>query len=177
MRWLDDITKLNVHESEQTLGNSEGQGSLPRCSTGGCRVGHDLATEQQIKVILCVFFRNSKDINWMPLTLHLGTGVLTWFGCLKAPQIRGGMGNTPGLLQLLRGAEMGTQRQVRVAPSGTEPMEPGRGLRGALAARLPGVDRDPQEHTQSRALGRVLQEGLQQCGYSREIGAQSTTMV
>ena len=89
------MSKLNVHESEQTLGNSEGQGSLPCCSTWGCRVGHDLVTEQQIKVILCVFFRNRKDINWMPLTLHLGTGVLTWFGCLKAPQIRGGNGKHP----------------------------------------------------------------------------------
>ena len=50
-----------------------------------------------------------------------------------ATQMRGSRGNTPGLLQLPRGAEMGTQRQVRVAPSGAEAMEPGRGLRRALA--------------------------------------------
>ena len=49
-----------------------------------------------------------------------------------ATQMRGRRGNTPGLLQLPRGAEMGTQRQVRVAPSGAEAMEPGRGLRRAL---------------------------------------------
>ena len=35
------------HEFGQTLGDSEGQGSLVCCSPWGCRVGHDLATEQQ----------------------------------------------------------------------------------------------------------------------------------
>ena len=39
--------QLNGHESEQTLGDSEGQGSLARCSLWGHRVGHDLTTEQQ----------------------------------------------------------------------------------------------------------------------------------
>ena len=37
---------LNGHEFEQTLGDSEGQGSLTCCSLWGCRVWHDLATEQ-----------------------------------------------------------------------------------------------------------------------------------
>ena len=37
---------LNGRESEQILGDSEGQGSLECCSLGGHRVGHDLATEQ-----------------------------------------------------------------------------------------------------------------------------------
>jgi len=37
----------NGHEFEQTLVNSEGQGSLGCYSPWGCRVGHDLATEQQ----------------------------------------------------------------------------------------------------------------------------------
>ena len=41
--------QLNGHESEQTLGDSEGQGSLAGCSSWGCRVGHDLQTEQQHK--------------------------------------------------------------------------------------------------------------------------------
>ena len=36
---------LNGHESEQTLGDSEGQGSLQ--SMGSQRVRHDLVTEQQ----------------------------------------------------------------------------------------------------------------------------------
>ena len=38
--------QLNGHEFEQTLGESEGQGSLVCCSSWGCRVGCDLATEQ-----------------------------------------------------------------------------------------------------------------------------------
>ena len=33
--------QFNGHESEQTLGDSEGQGSLACCSLWGCRVGHD----------------------------------------------------------------------------------------------------------------------------------------
>ena len=41
--------QLDAHEFEQTLGDSEGQGSLA-CrmkSMGPHRAGHDLATEQQ----------------------------------------------------------------------------------------------------------------------------------
>ena len=38
--------RLNGHESEQTPGDSEGQGSLQ--SMGLQRVGHKLATEQQV---------------------------------------------------------------------------------------------------------------------------------
>ena len=39
--------RLHGHEFEQTLGDSEGQGSLACCSPWGCRVRYDLATEQQ----------------------------------------------------------------------------------------------------------------------------------
>ena len=38
MRWLDGITDMMIimtHESEQTLGDSEGQGSLACCSPWG----------------------------------------------------------------------------------------------------------------------------------------------
>ena len=38
---------LNAHKSEQTVEESEGQGSLVCCSSWGCRVRHDLATEQR----------------------------------------------------------------------------------------------------------------------------------
>ena len=38
-----------VRESEQTPGDSEGQGSLACCSPWSDRVIHDLATEQQQK--------------------------------------------------------------------------------------------------------------------------------
>ena len=48
MRWLDGITDSVDMSSEQTLGDSEGQGSLACCKSMGLqRVGHDLATEQQ----------------------------------------------------------------------------------------------------------------------------------
>ena len=39
--------RFNGHEFEQTLGDSEGQGSLACCSSRGHRVVHDLVTEQQ----------------------------------------------------------------------------------------------------------------------------------
>ena len=39
--------QLNGSESEQTPGDSEGQGNLVCCSPWGHRVGHDLTTEQQ----------------------------------------------------------------------------------------------------------------------------------
>jgi len=38
MRWLDgSIHSVNGHESEQTLGDNEGQGSLGCCSPWGCK--------------------------------------------------------------------------------------------------------------------------------------------
>ena len=37
MRWLDGITDLNGHEFEETLGDSEGQGSLACCRPRGCK--------------------------------------------------------------------------------------------------------------------------------------------
>ena len=40
---------LNGHEFEQTMGDSEGQGSLECCSSWGHRVRHNLATEQQVR--------------------------------------------------------------------------------------------------------------------------------
>ena len=40
--------RLNGCEFEQTPGDGEGQGSLARCSSWGCRAGHDLVPEQQM---------------------------------------------------------------------------------------------------------------------------------
>ena len=37
MRWLDGITNSMGHEFEQTLGDSEGQGSLACCSAWSCK--------------------------------------------------------------------------------------------------------------------------------------------
>ena len=39
--------QLNGRESEQTLGNGDGQGSLACCSPWSGRVRHNLVTEQQ----------------------------------------------------------------------------------------------------------------------------------
>ena len=39
---------------EQTLVDSEGQGSLVCCSSWGCRVGHNSATKQQYQSIECI---------------------------------------------------------------------------------------------------------------------------
>ena len=39
--------QLKGHEFDQTVGDSEGQGSLACCSPWGHRVRHNLATEQQ----------------------------------------------------------------------------------------------------------------------------------
>ena len=47
--------QLNGHETEQTLGVGEGQGSLACCSLWGHRVRHDLVTEQQYHVFLYPF--------------------------------------------------------------------------------------------------------------------------
>ena len=45
--------RLNGREFEQTPGDGEGQGSLLCSSPWGCRVRHDLATEQQH--IICMY--------------------------------------------------------------------------------------------------------------------------
>ena len=47
--------QLNGHETEQTLGVGEGQGSLACCSVWGHRVRHDLVAEQQYHVFLYPF--------------------------------------------------------------------------------------------------------------------------
>ena len=45
--------QLSEHEFEQTPGDSEGQRNLAYCSPWGCkRVRHDLATEQEQKILL-----------------------------------------------------------------------------------------------------------------------------
>ena len=46
--------RLNGHEFEQTLGDSEGQGSLICCNPRGCKKLDMRATKQQQQVILAL---------------------------------------------------------------------------------------------------------------------------
>ena len=64
MRWLDGITD-SMDMSEQTLGDSEGQGSLCAAVYGSQRVGHDLATEQkQLPLSLSLSVSQLNRIRW-----------------------------------------------------------------------------------------------------------------
>ena len=54
---------VNEHEFEQTLAESEGQGSLVCCSPWGHRIGHDLATEQYTSPhFLCFSYTEGHNI-------------------------------------------------------------------------------------------------------------------
>ena len=66
MRWLDSKHRLTGHESEQTLGDSEGQGSLACCSPWGPKESD--ATEQL----------NNKGLSCGRQVLHWGMGALSW---------------------------------------------------------------------------------------------------
>ena len=50
--------RLNGHESKQTLGDGEEQGSLACCSPWGYKVGYDRVTEQQIQT------KGEEDNKW-----------------------------------------------------------------------------------------------------------------
>ena len=57
--------QLNGHESEQTLGDTEGQGGLACCSPWGCKESrHDLATEQQREMVfkMIAFMKQKQDV-------------------------------------------------------------------------------------------------------------------
>ena len=53
MRWLDSITSLTGPEFEQTLGDSEGQGSLACCSPWGCK---ELDTTEQQQLYIYIIY-------------------------------------------------------------------------------------------------------------------------
>ena len=57
--------QINAHESEQTPGDSEGQGSLACCTSQGCRVGHDVVAEQVwVKHWKTAFLRLGGWMSW-----------------------------------------------------------------------------------------------------------------
>ena len=72
MRQLDGITD-SMDESEQTLGDSEGQGSLACCSPWGCKVqdmtqrlnNKDLPISMVALLILLYFFKISFMITFL----------------------------------------------------------------------------------------------------------------
>ena len=70
---------LNGHEFEQALGDSEGQGGLSHSSLWGCRVRHDLVTEQQ-KLILK---DHSKAEWWSSLITLLTLGQRSHSYCIE----------------------------------------------------------------------------------------------
>ena len=49
MRWLDGVTEISGHDSEQTPGDSEREGSLVCCSSWSCRVENNSETENNNK--------------------------------------------------------------------------------------------------------------------------------
>ena len=78
MKWLDGI---NDSMDEQTLGDSEGQGSLACSTWGSQKVRHDLATEQQKYV--CIG-ENSIYGVWYSLRLQASTeGLRTYTPCIR----------------------------------------------------------------------------------------------
>ena len=63
MRWLDgNHLKLDGHEFKQTLGDSEGQGSLACCSSSGCRA--DMTKRLNNKAIPEIMFKESMNLQW-----------------------------------------------------------------------------------------------------------------
>ena len=70
---------LHGHESEQTQGDSEGQGSLTCCSSSGRRVGHDLVTEQHKKDPESQNQRveSGKGMKYYPTLPHISPGFLS----------------------------------------------------------------------------------------------------
>ena len=72
MRWLDGITN-SIDMNLSKLWESEGQGSLACCSSWGCRVGHDLETEQHCLLI------PSPTMHHSAITILGFSPLLAWF--------------------------------------------------------------------------------------------------
>ena len=62
---------LDGHEFQQTPGDGEGQGSLACCIPRGCRVGHDLGTEQLFRPNYVITFLSDIIICSINASEHL----------------------------------------------------------------------------------------------------------
>ena len=62
--------RLNGHEFEQTLGDSEGQGSMDSEVHGSQKVGHDLATEPQLEWLFWIGHHSCNKNNKKQVRLH-----------------------------------------------------------------------------------------------------------
>ena len=74
----------NGHDFEQTPGDTEGQGSLVCCSPWGCRVGHDLATDQQQQsviflILFMYYFLNNVMLYFLDFSRSLKSCVVSTF--------------------------------------------------------------------------------------------------
>ena len=69
------LHQLNGHEFEQTLGDTEGLGSLVCCSSWGLRVRHEWATEQQwtttAKIFSKLFYKAASNLEINSVSLPL----------------------------------------------------------------------------------------------------------
>ena len=63
------VYQLNGHKSEQTPGDSEGQGCLECCSPWDRKVRHDLVTEQQHLYMGCYLALIRNEVAWLPQEL------------------------------------------------------------------------------------------------------------
>ena len=62
---------LNVHEFEQTPGDSEGQGSLPCCSPWDCKESDTITTVILIVYLNVTVFRKLLECYWMNPVKHM----------------------------------------------------------------------------------------------------------
>ena len=79
--------QLNRHELGQTPGDGEGQGSLTCCSPWGCRVRHDLETEQPPPRNIC-FVSSTDNSKMQPVWSTIIIEISGWWDCKQLVSLR-----------------------------------------------------------------------------------------
>ena len=74
---------LNVHEFEQTPGDSEGQGSLPCCSPWDCKESDTITTVILIVYLNVTVFRKLLECYWMNPVKHMQSFFFNLISWLK----------------------------------------------------------------------------------------------